>query len=343
MIRSAFDRAQLVAPLAIDQGESSWFCFEGSGRGAHGMRRLAGLVWIHRTGPRASQLQLGPKLVPHTALPARWRDLVPAWFPIISPVDLGFDDRPLFLIVLYDLDAPEARPVQIECAVDEFDPETFSARAGELELRDFQVRARCEAFELELAFADGKPMVAFTVVHDRIEVGYAQRPRIAVTGTIELAGERITDFVATGAHDRHWRESTVLGLRWLWLHARLAGDRELVAYVLEDAVGRNAWLVEPTGAVRAVAEFSLYATAHADTPRGRIPTRFCLDVAELDLALVFEHAVALPFIAMRAFGELADLGIYEAPIRVVSGTGCEGGWLEAFTDPGSAACSDRSR
>jgi hypothetical protein len=356
-----FDRAQLVAPLAIDQGESSWYCFEGSGRGARGPRRLAGLVWLHRTGPRASRFSLGPSVITRDALPARWRDLVPAWLPIVAPVDLGLDDRPLLMVVVYDLDDPNARPQQIELPVEhaDFDPATFSATTAgrELELRQrfddgaTSVHARGDTFALELELRGTKPVVTFGangspyVRHGRIEVGYAQRSRVDVNGTITLAGETITDFVAEGAHDRHWRTATVLGLRWLWLHLRLRDRRELVAYIIRETrsgvnanadadreLGRGAWLVDADATVHPVDHFELRATAHADTSRGRIPTQFSLDVAVLELSLAFEHAVSLPYVAMRAFGDIADLGIYEGPIRVVAGA-CEGGWLEIVTPP----------
>jgi hypothetical protein len=379
---SAFDPAQLVAPLAVDQGESSWYCFEGTGRGARGPRRVAGLIWIHRTGPRASRFSLGPSVISRDALPARWRDLVPSWLPIIAPIDLGLDDRPLFMVALYDLDDRNARPLQIELPVEhaDFDAATFSAATAgcELELHQYapnaslpgglraffdgdsyatSVQARCDAFELQLHVRAGKPVVTFgddgspCVRHGPIEVGYAQRSRLDILGSISLAGEAITDFVADGAHDRHWRASTVLGLRWLWMHLRLRDRRELVAYVIRETrggaladadadreLGRGAWLVEGDAAVHRIDHFELGATAHADTSRGRIPTRFALDVAALELSLVFEHALSLPYLPMRAFGDLADLGIYEGPIHVVTGA-CEGGWLEIVTPP---AFNDRA-
>lgn len=377
---SPFDRVQLTAPLAVDQGESSWYCFEGAGRGEHGPRRIAGLVWLHRTGPRASRLGAGPGLIERDALPARWRDLVPSWLPIVSPVSVAFDDRPLFMVVLYDLDDPAARPLQIELPIEhaDFDGETFSAATSDraLELHHFApervrdrlpaglrafvgdechavaVQARCPQFELQLHVRARKPAVCFgddgspRVRHGRIEVGYAQRSRLDLVGSIALRrGSRIepvVDFVAQGAHDRHWRDATVIGLRWLWLHLRLPGERELVAYVIRDArggrdagaddgreLGRSAWLIDAQARVQPLARFELCATAHADTERGRIPTRFALDVPDLRLQLDFEHAVALPYLPMRAFGEVAQLGIYEAPIRVLSASepGASG-WLE---------------
>lgn len=378
---SPWDRAQLAAPLAPTQGESSWYCFEGAGRGPRGPRRLAGLAWIHRTGPRLSRLGLGPRLLGRDALPPPWRALVPAWLPLLSPVDLAFDDRPLFLVALYDLDAPGARPAQIELTVEHaaFDPETFSAATagGELALRRLPpagargelpaalraflgdadpavaLRARCEDFELELHLRGRKPPVTFGeggapgLRHGPIEVGYMQRSRLDLAGTVTLRRgaelEVITDFVAEGAQDRHWREATpLLGLRWLWLHLRLAGERELVAYVIRDArggrradadqgreLGRDGWLIDPAAQVRRLARFELFATAHADTARGRIPTRFGLEVPELGLAVDCAHAIELPYLPMRAFGDAADPGIYEGPIRVLSSSepGVSG-WLE---------------
>lgn len=377
---SPFDRAQLAAPLAIDQGESSWYCFEGTGRGERGPRRLAGLIWIHRTGPRLARLGPGPSVLGRDALPARWRELVPSWLPIVSPVDVAFDDRPLFMVVLYDLDDPGARPRHIELPVEHasFDPETFSAvTAGrELELhgcvparvraqlprglRGFfgdhghaaALQARGDRFEIQLHVRSHKQPVTFgdaaspRIHHGRIEVGYMQRSRLDLVGTIALRQgdrvEHVTDFVAEGAQDRHWRATTVLGLRWLWLHLRLAGNRELVAYVVRDTrggslanaddgreQGRNAWLVDPSAQVHHLAGFELYASAHRDTERGRIPTRFGLEVPELGLRVVFEHAIDLPYLPMRAFGEVAGLGIYEAPIRVLSASEDDvRGWLE---------------
>ena len=356
MSDASYDAARLEAPLAIDEGESSWYCFEGYGDSSRGRRHLGGLVWIHRTGPRASSLGLGPSLVPASALPARWRALVPSWLPIVSPVDFGLDDRPLFMVAIYDLDAPQSSPSCIELTIEhaDFDAATFSAvapgRVLELQRsseRPFAatVRARTGMFDLELFLHETRTQVTFGdagspwLRHGEIEVGYAQR-RIAVTGSVAFAGERIDHFRGVGAHDRHWRHRTPTGLRWLWIHLRLPGERELVAYVIRDSrggafadaddgdeLGRNTWLIDASTRVTPIGAFTLAARDHVDTARGRVPTSFVFEAPALDLRVVFEHAVPLPFLTMRAFGELATLGVYEGPIVIRSGA-CEGGWLE---------------
>ena len=109
------DAAHVEAPLAPDQGESSWLCAELEGTSAGGQaRRLAVLVWLHRTGPRLGRLDAGPGVLDHRHLPAALRELVPSWLPIVMPVTVHTDDRPLLLAVVYDLDRPEAEPRRLE-------------------------------------------------------------------------------------------------------------------------------------------------------------------------------------------------------------------------------------
>jgi hypothetical protein len=81
--------------------------------------------------------------------------------------------------------------------------------------------------------------------------------------------------------------------------------------------------------VRALASFDVRAAAHVDTERGRVPTRFALDVPELDLHLMVDHIVAAPYLRMRAFGDALDAGIYEGPVRVHGHPEIRG-WVEVM-------------
>ncbi len=390
-----FDRAQLPGALDADAGESSWYCFEGEGQGRAGPRRVAGLVWLHRTGPRIERVSPGVSVVSPRALPAPLRGLVPSWLPLIAPVRVEQDERPLFLIVLHDLDQPATPPRRIEREVElrDFDPETFSAacvaplapserqrresrgparsridlpgpsthredavRSGhseELGLRarvdaehgyEATVRARCEAFDVDLSLQGPARMAVFgeagspLLRHGAIEVGYAQRPHLAVTGRLRLGDEVIENVVAAGAHDRHWRRSTEIDLQWIWVHLRLDGARAITAYVIRrsrgDAaeVGRGGWLVSGDADVTPLPGFDLRATADVDTPRGRVPVRFALDLPSLGARVVVHHVIEAPYVPMRAFGGLLDAGIHEGPIRVVEADGVtvEGGWVEVM-------------
>jgi hypothetical protein len=330
------DGAHVPAPLAVDQGESSWLCAELAGPGPHGVRRFAVLAWLHRTGPRLNRLASGPGALDHNQLPAALRDIVPRWLPIITPVRIESDDRPLLMVVLYDLDAPDAPPIQVEREVEHasFDASSFSAATSEVAVRVLADRIVIEARTRELAlclearptkraaiFGDGTPILR----HGDIEIGYVQRSRLAVEGVVSLRGERV-DVTGAGAHDRHWRRATVTNLAWLWLHLRLPGEREVNCYALRDAVtnmpiARRGWWIDAEGDVHSIEEPVLAADGDA----------YVFAAPTLDIRIRFVHAVARPYLRMRAFGEAIDGGIAEAPIRVCDQTESPiEGWLEVF-------------
>lgn len=346
---TSYDRAQLPAPLALAESEFSWYIFESSGGG----RRIAALVALHRTGPRARSLALSPHLMTGRDLPAPLRDLVPSWLPILSPVRVATDDRPLLSVALYDLDA-RAQPIVIEHEVEhrDFDADTFSgtARGGELVLRaagdEAHIRARGDRFTLDVRTRAMKPAVVFgngspALEHGRITTSYVQRPRLEVTGEVTLGGEQIA-LAGQGVHDHQWLRVRVPNLKWIWPHLRLPDGRELTGYVIRDSssgaradadegqeLGRGGWVIERDGTVRALASFDVRALAHVDTERGRVPTRFAVDAPELGLALVVDHVVAAPFVPMRAFGDVIDGGIYEGPVDVHDHPDTRG-WIEVM-------------
>lgn len=332
------DRAQLTSPLAVDQGESSWFCAELVGTGPQGARRFAVLAWLHRTGPRLDRFTAGPGVLDRNQLPAAVRDLVPSWLPILTPVRIESDDRPLLMVVLYDLDQPSVEPLQIERAVDhaDFDADSFSATTSDLALRVLAdrivVEARTDAIELRVEAQPTKPAVTFgndgsLLRHGDIEIGYIERPRLACHGYVVLRGEHVqVEVTGEGAHDRHWRWSSVLDLAWLWLHLRLTRAREVNCYLLRDArtralIARRGWWIAADSAVHALDDFQLAAEGDA----------YVFAAPALDLRFRFVHAVKQPYLRMRAFGDALDGGIAEAPIRVLDSiTNRIEGWLEVF-------------
>jgi hypothetical protein len=350
MTASTFDRAQLPAPLAMTESEFSWYIFEGVGRS----RRIAGLVAIHRTGPRARSVALGPQLVSGRDLPSPLRELVPSWLPILSPVRIATDDRPLFMAALYDLDA-RTQPLVIEHEIEhaDFDPARFSATArnGELALRvddngTAAIWIEAERLSLELRVRPTKPAVVFgdgspQIRHGNITTSYVQCPRLEVTGELHLGTDRIV-FAGDGVHDHQWLRVAVPNLKWIWPHLRLADGRELTGYVIRDStggrhadadhgaeLGRGGWVIEGDGAVRRLQRFDIRAAAHIDTDRGRVPTRFTFDAPELDLQLSIDHVVPAPYLRMRAFGDLLNAGIYEGPIDVRDHPEIRG-WVEVM-------------
>jgi hypothetical protein len=346
---TGYDRVQLPAPLALGESEFSWYIFEGTGGG----RRIAGLVAIHRTGPRARDIALGPQLLTGRDLPAPLRGLVPSWLPIVSPVRVTTDDRPLFTVAAYDLDA-RTQPIVVEHEIEhaDFDGETFSGSTlgGDLALRatgdEAEIHARCERFMLDVRARAVKPAVVFgagtpAIQHGRITTSYVQRPRLEVSGELVLGGERIA-FAGQGVHDHQWLRVRVPNLKWMWPHLRLPDGRELTGYVIRDSsagpradadqgreLGRGGWLNERDGGVRALGTFDVRATEHVGTERGRVPTRFVVEAPELELALVIDHAVAAPFVRMRAFGDVIDGGIYESPVDVHDHPDIRG-WVEVM-------------
>lgn len=329
------DAAHVPAPLAVDQGESSWICAEVEGRG----RRFAVLAWLHRTGPRLTRFDAGPGLLDHDQLPSALRDLVPSWLPIVTPVKVRTDDRPLLMVVLYDLDRPQALPIQVEQEVSpsDFDAATFSASTTKLSLRvetdRLVIAAKTSQFRLSLVLVPTKPPVAFgdngspTLRHGDIEVGYLQRPRLRVSGTIAVDGESL-EVTGEGAHDRHWRTTSAMNLAWIWIHVRLEGDREVNAYAIRDSrsaesiVGTGGWWIDADARVRPLGDFVLER-------RGDL---YVFEAAALDVRTQFVQAVERPYLRMKAFGDAIDGGISEAPIRIVapSTSSAVKGWLEVF-------------
>ncbi|MEO8551267.1 MAG: lipocalin family protein, partial [Kofleriaceae bacterium] len=274
-------------------------------------------------------------------LPAPLRDLVPSWLPILSPVKVTTDDRPIFTAALYDLDARTA-PILVEEFLDHeaFDPATFTNR-GESAISDGALRVRSPRFSLDLKIRAIKPAVVFgdgtpELRHGRIVTSYVQRPRLALTGEITLDGERCTKLSGEGVHDHQWLRVGEPNLKWIWPHLRLADGRELTGYVIRESgdadadegreLGRGGWIVETDGRVRAIA-FDVRPLAHVATARGRVPTRFHVTGDGLDLEI--DHVVPAPWLHMAAFGELIDGGIYEGPVAV-RGHPAIRGWIEVM-------------
>jgi hypothetical protein len=344
-----YDGAQLAVPLAFNDSEFSWFIFEVSTK----RRRFAGLVSIHRTGPRARSVSLGPRWITGRDLPAPLRELVPSWLPILSPVKVATDDRPLFLAALYDLDA-RTQPIVIEHEIEhaDFDAATFAASAAggklsvhgtpdaaaiHVEGKQFAFDLRVRAIKPSVVFGDGTPMLH----HGRIATSYVQRPRLEVRGDVSLGGTRERAVEGEGVHDHQWLRVTVPNLKWVWPHLRLTDGRELTGYVVRDCGaseadtdvgrerGRGGWSVDRDGTVSTLPRFDVRATRHVDTHRGRVPTSFLVDAPELDLRLEIDHVVTAPWIAMRAFGDVIAGGIYEGPIEVRGHPGIRG-WIEVM-------------
>lgn len=326
----SYDAAQLPAPLAFNDSEFSWTIFEVAGK-----RRFAGLVSLHRTGPRATKVVPGLQVLAGRDLPAPLRELVPSWLPIISPVVVSTDDRPIFTAALYDLDAGTP-PILVEEVIEHaaFDPATFTNR-GASAIGAGTLRVVSPRFSLELRVRPVKPAVVFgdgtpELRHGTIVTSYVQRPRLAVTGTITLDGERCAKLAGEGVHDHQWLRVTAPNLKWIWPHLRLADGRELTGYVIRDhterELGRNGWIIERDGRVRPI-EFDVRALAHVDTVRGPVPTKFQVTGDGLDLEV--SHLVEAPWLHMAAFGEVVDGGIYEGPIDV-KGHPKIRGWVEVM-------------
>ncbi len=346
---SACERAQLPRELGPLQTEFNWYIFEGSGRGRGGPRRLAGLISIHRTGPRPQRIELGLQLLTGADLPSPMRELLPSWLPIVSPVRVDTDDRPLVMVVLYDLD--QRRLVHVETTIEhaQLDLATFSVTTDRFRLRQGEttrIVATHDRFALELDARACKPAVVFgdgspRLRHGRVETCYVQRPRLDVRGTIRIDGETVEDFVGDGAQDRQWLAITAPNLAWIWPHLRLDDGTELHGYVLRDSADRReivraGWLVDHGGAVRRLRDFDVRAVDTVDSARGAVPTRFAVDSDELDLHVVLEHAIADPFLPMLAFGTALDAGIWESPATIVEANRAIAGhcWVEVF----DAAC-----
>lgn len=346
---SPLDRAQLAHPMRPWQTEFNWFIFEAG--------RYAGLVSLHRTGPRPTGFELGLSLLPG--------------LPILSPVRVATDDRPLLMVALYDL-ASRSPPIVVERDIEHarFDARTFSAATadGAFELRQYapagaslppglaaffgdaghvaSICARDARFELELHVRPRKPLVTFgarspELRHGRISTRYAQRPRVDVAGSVRLGDAAAEPVVGDGVQDRQWLEVTRPNLKWMWPHLRLADGRELTGYVIRDSMpgrhadaddgdelGRAGWVIDAAGAVTPT-RFDVRALAHVDTERGRVPVRFAVAFPDLGVEVELAHVVPAPFVRMRAFGDAIDAGIYEGPIEPVPSLQAHG-WVEVM-------------
>ncbi len=350
---SAYDRAQLPRELTPLQTEFNWYIFEGAGRGRDGVRRIAGLISIHRTGPRPQRFELGLQLLTRDDLPSPLRGLVPSWLPIVSPVRVDTDDRPLVMIAIYDLD--RRCIVQTETTIEhaELDLATFSVSSATLRTTAATIEARHARFELDLqvrprkdpvVFGDGSPRLR----HGRVETCYVQRPRLDVTGKLCLDGETIEELVGDGAQDRQWLTIAAPNLAWIWPHLRLDDGSELHGYVIRDSVGgeeigRGGWLVDRAGVVRRLRDFDVRPLRELETARGSVPTRFAVDVRELDLHVVLEHVIPAPFLRMLAFGAALDAGIWEGPAAIVESNRPVRGhcWVEVFDASTARLAADR--
>jgi hypothetical protein len=365
-----FDRAQLPRKLAFNQSEFNWIAIEGEGKNDRGERRhLAFLFWITRTGPR-TKASFGPTIVQGDELPWPLGALVPPWMSVLSPVRVDSDDRPLFMAVLYDLDDPEASPKQVELEIDhaDFDHETFSAETSGLKLDQHHlptritIDAETRHFAARLQLKPLKPMVVFGetphgdpapgVKQGPLALSYAQRPRLAVVGEVLLGGyERIKDFAGEAVQDRQWLTVTATGMKWIWIQLRLPDGSEIVGHAMRDSsAGKNASanegrlldstasLVTSTGERKRLRSFNLSAVSDHDlqTPHGNVPTRFRLEISELDLALTLEHIIKNPFVSLKAFGPTLNGGIWEGPARIVeSNTTLK---LQAWIEVMNSAC-----
>lgn len=356
------DSIRLPLRLASRQCEFDWIAMHAVGRGERGPRELAVLAWLSRTGPRRGA-SLSPSML-------RLEDVLPgapSWLRLPSAVALSSDDRPLLMIVVYDLDAPSLPLRALELPVEhaEFDASTLSASAsdGAIALRHMSkegrftaaVSAKTEDFEIDLELRAEKAPVgfgpggAFTLRQGPLSIAYAQRTRLSVSGTVclrhESDWERVTELRGDACQDRQWLEVTATRLKWIWIHVRLDDGRELTGFVMRDSgagrwasandgrlLDRRAWLVERDGTVRALAGFELEAVTSKEvrTDRGTCPTEVAVDVPELDLRFTLRHVVPTPFVAMKAFGPLLDAGIWEGPARIDVESGAARGhaWLE---------------
>lgn len=249
---SRWDGFQNGHDLAFNQSDCNWFAFEVT---SPDRRRFAGILALHRSGRRLTGLAPGYG----SGLLGR-----------VLPIHPRFDRRPLFLAVLYELDAQAKQPEQIERGVDgAFDPETFSftstdgqwqwlqGRASEwrpslpgglarffaADTPAFAVRVSRRTLELELFFRPVKDPVTYGVDGSPalpgkgIGIHYVQRPRLDVIGTVRRGSTAPAIVRGDATQDRHWMTATRLGVRWIWVMGRLDDGRELMAYEMRTADG----------------------------------------------------------------------------------------------------------
>lgn len=361
---SPWDRFQNGRELAFNQSDCNWFAFEAATIDAK--RRFAGIVALHRSGKRFTGIEPGYG----SGLLGR-----------LLPIRPAFDRRPLFLAVLYELGADVTRPEQIERGVEgEFDPETFSfaskdghwqwlqARAAEwrpslpkglqrffsADTPAFAVRVSRRQLEVELFLRPVKNPVTYgragspELPGEGIGINYVQRTRLELVGTVRHGTSPPAIVLGDATQDRHWMTTTRLGVRWIWLMARLDDGRELLAYEMRTGdggrtapansgrrIGGGAWVVDRDGEVRPYERWSIEPSHHVTTSRGLVPTRFALKMGD-DIHLVLEHEQRA-FIPTRALTELCEGGIWESPARLIDAKGVSGGrfWADVMGPNGS--------
>lgn len=265
---SPWDAIQNAAELDFNQSDCNWFAFDA--QTIDRARRFAGILALHRTGPRFASL----------GAPSRERGPMPkslrSWVPLLDllPVQPRFDARPLYLAVLYDFaDGSREACCHEEAVEGAFAPERFSfvEREQRYQLLQgraedwqpnlppilscfygykgpaFALRAQTDRFEIELFLRPDKQPVAYgsgggpALYEGQTVINYVQRPRLQVIGSIRQrsAGGWSEAQVIRGdaTQDRHWMTARDSNLRWLWLMARLDDGRECMAYELRTADG----------------------------------------------------------------------------------------------------------
>jgi hypothetical protein len=263
---SRWDAIQNGAELDFHQSDCNWFAFEAGGGG----RRFAGIVSLHRTGPRLERVELDWRNpTPLEEMPRSLRPFLGSGLASLLPVQPRFDARPLFFGVLYDF-APGRPAERFEVPVEgSFDPARFSfvERQGRQQILQataaewrpslppilqaffhhdgpaFALRATAERFTLELFLRPAKDPVAYGPGGDtalrgrRLTIHYVQRPRLELVGTVTVAGQPPVVVRGDATQDRHWLTVTDPALRWMWLMARLDDGRECMAYEMRTADG----------------------------------------------------------------------------------------------------------
>lgn len=272
-----WDHIQHGDELDFHQSDCNWFAWEARSAGDDG--RYAGILALHRTGPRLTGLGRGTASAAAAAAPRSLRPLLMTGLADLIPVAPRFDANPLFLSVLYDLDGG-ARPAECDEASVEgtLDPDRFSfvstdgrqqvlhAASGAFRRSvpraiepffaydgpAFAVRTCTDRFELEVFLRPDKNPVAYgpagspALKSGRTTIHYVQRPRLQLIGALRTRGadgawEGPRVLRGDGTQDRHWMTLSDPGLRWLWFMGRFDDGRDCMIYAMRTADGgRNA-------------------------------------------------------------------------------------------------------
>ncbi len=379
---SRWDRAQGI-DLGMNQSDCNWFVFDAVS--VEGARRFSGIVALHRTGPRLARLRPGLRATPIANAPTSIQPFLTSAVLRALPAHPVFDARPLFVTVLYDHERRRAESFELPVE-GAFEDDTFSfvEHDGRRQLlqgaastwrqvvppilqaffaRDtpaFAIRSATPRFELELFLRPHKDPVVYgehgspALRGDRTTINYVQRSRLDVIGALRLRSGRewLPTMVLRGdaTQDRHWMSVSRLGVRWMWLMARLDDGRELMAFEMRTAtggrnapadagraIGGGAWVVETNGQVRPARRWSLTPEHHVRTPRGLVPNRFRAELPDEGIRLVLEHEIP-KFVPTRALGELFEAGIWESSARLVDASGTSGGrfWVDVMPAYGGA-------